>query len=446
MKKDKLPIPVTTLILMIVTITYKAVLVVIGVLICFLGGDFLRGYLGDYMWVFYLGVGLNVFCVTFMMILVFAPGLAKWIMVKGLKLIEHFRFLKPKTTRLEKLEASMDQYHETAAFWASHKLVILKVLLITMVQRILLFTVTYWVYRSLGFHGYSIITLTILQSVISVSVDMLPLPGGMGISESLYLVMFAPVFGEALLLQCCSAEEVSYYAQMLISAVMTCVAYFIIGRKEQEKSRGENMFLGIYDYTVILTYISLGISVFGITRALEGDFKVAIFCLALSGLCDMFDGKIARTKKNRTDDEKNFGIQIDSLCDVVCFGIFPAMICYCLGVNTPAGIGALIFYSVASVIRLAYFNVSEAKRQNETSENRQYYQGLPITSMAIILPFLYLMRRYCGLYFLIVIHIAVIIVGLLFILDIKVKKPQNPVRILLVAVVALALAKMFRLI
>ena len=44
------------------------------------------------------------------------------------------------------------------------------------------------------------------------------------------------------------------------------------------------MFLGIYDYTVILTYISLGISVFGITRALEGDFKVAIFCLALSGL------------------------------------------------------------------------------------------------------------------------------------------------------------------
>ena len=93
------------------------------------------------------------------------------------------------------------------------------------------------------------------------------------------------------------------------------------------------MFLGIYDYTVILTYISLGISVFGISRALEGDFKVAIFCLALSGLCDMFDGKIARTKKNRTDDEKNFGIQIDSLCDVVCFGIFPVMICYCLGVN-----------------------------------------------------------------------------------------------------------------
>ena len=206
------------------------------------------------------------------------------------------------------------------------------------------------------------------------------------------------------------------------------------------------MFLGFYDYTVVLTYISLGISVFGITMALGGNFKMAIFCLALSGLCDMFDGKIARTKKNRTEDEKNFGIQIDSLCDVVCFGVFPVMICYCLGVNTPAGVASLIFYSIASVIRLAYFNVTEAKRQTQTEENRKYYQGLPITSMAIILPFLYLMRRYYMIHFLIVIHIAVIIVGLLFILNIKVKKPQNPVRIRMIVVVALALEKMFRLI
>ena len=313
---------------------------------------------------------------------------------------------------------------------------ILKVFLITFVQRIILFTVTYWVYRSLGFHEYGIVTLTILQSVISVSVDMLPLPGGMGISESLYLFIFAPVFGETLLPAMLLSRGISYYVQMLISAVMTCVAHLVIGRKVQKENRGYNMFLGFYDYTVVLTYISLGISVFGITMALEGNFRMAIFCLALSGLCDMFDGKIARTKKNRTEDEKNFGIQIDSLCDVVCFGVFPAMICYCLGVNTPAGVAALIFYSIASVIRLAYFNVTEAKRQTQTEENRKYYQGLPITSMAIILPFLYLM----------VIHIAVIIVGLLFILNIKVKKPQNPVRILLVVVVALALAKMFRLI
>lgn len=203
--------------------------------------------------------------------------------------------------------------------------------------------------------------------------------------------------------------------------------------------------LGFYDYTVVLTYISLVISVFGMTRALAGDFKVAILCLALSGLCDMFDGKIARTKKDRTEDEKKFGIQIDSLCDVVCFGVFPALICYCLGMDRIPGIIILCLYCVASVIRLGYFNVMEEKRQNETSELRQYYQGLPITSMAIILPFIYLLQKGCGANFLLVIHVAVVVVGVLFISDIKVKKPQNPMVILLVALVALALSMMFHL-
>lgn len=203
--------------------------------------------------------------------------------------------------------------------------------------------------------------------------------------------------------------------------------------------------LGFYDYTVVLTYISLGISILGMTRALEGDFRIAIACLALSGFCDMFDGKIARTKKNRTEDEQKFGIQIDSLCDVVCFGIFPIMICYCLGMRGVVSIFVLVFYGVASVIRLGYFNVMEEKRQQETAELRQYYQGLPITSMAIILPFIYLIRRYWGIHFLFFIHVAVVTVGILFISNIKVKKPQNPVVILLVAVVALAIAKMFHL-
>ena len=203
--------------------------------------------------------------------------------------------------------------------------------------------------------------------------------------------------------------------------------------------------LGVYDYTVILTYISLWISIGGMMLSLNGHLDLAVLCLALSGLCDMFDGKIARTKKDRTEIEKRFGIQIDSLCDIVCFGVGPAIICYCMGMNGIVGVLILMFYVLAGLIRLAWFNVTEECRQDETTENRKCYQGLPITSMAIILPFLYLMRRYCGLYFLIVIHIAVIIVGLLFILDIKVKKPQNPMVILLVALVALALSMMFHL-
>ena len=102
--------------------------------------------------------------------------------------------------------------------------------------------------------------------------------------------------------------------------------------------------IGVYDYTVILTYLSLISSVFGMTQAIHGDYKEAIFCLAFSGACDAFDGRVARTKKNRTEDEKNFGIQLDSLCDVICFGVFPAMICYLLGVRGAIGLPLVFFY------------------------------------------------------------------------------------------------------
>ena len=122
--------------------------------------------------------------------------------------------------------------------------------------------------------------------------------------------------------------------------------------KEERLKKEKQDMLGFYDYTVVLTYISLAVSVFGMTRALEGDFKVAILCLALSGLCDMFDGKIARTKKNRTEDEKKFGIQIDSLCDMVCFGAFPILLAYSLGMRGPIGIVILAWYGMNGVVRL----------------------------------------------------------------------------------------------
>lgn len=83
----------------------------------------------------------------------------------------------------------------------------------------------------------AVLTVTILQAVISVSVDMLPLPGGMGISETLYMVMFVPVFGPLLLPSMLLSRGISYYGQMLISALMTCVAHLTIGRKNEEIQR-----------------------------------------------------------------------------------------------------------------------------------------------------------------------------------------------------------------
>lgn len=197
--------------------------------------------------------------------------------------------------------------------------------------------------------------------------------------------------------------------------------------------------IGFYNYTVVLTYISLAITVFGMTQAIHGNFKSAIVCLALSGLCDMFDGKIARSKKDRTEDEKAFGIQIDSLCDVVCFGIFPAMICYLLGVRGPIGMAIIALYCVNSVIRLAFFNVMEAKNALVTETGEKFYRGLPITSMAIVLPLVFMVQfAVSDMVFRILLHFALLIVGILFIVNFRLKKPSNKMLTMIVFVVGSA--------
>lgn len=197
--------------------------------------------------------------------------------------------------------------------------------------------------------------------------------------------------------------------------------------------------IGFYDYTVVLTYISLICSVFGMTQAIDGRFRVAIVCLALSGLLDMFDGKVARTKKDRTDDQKLFGVQIDSLCDVVCFGIFPAMICYILGVRGILGGIIIAYYGVCSVIRLAFFNVLETNRQREEDGANKYYHGLPITTMAIVLPLTFLLNFCISQFaFRCVLMVVLAVVGTLFIVDFKLKKPSNKMLAVLVFIVAAA--------
>lgn len=236
MKKEKIPIPVSTVILMVVTITYKLVLVVIGLGILIFGRGFLHRYLEGILPVYYLGLTLNVFCVTFMTILVFHPVMAEDMLLKGMDLLERMRLMKRKEARRQKLKDSMEVYRETAAYLKEHKKVLFHVIVLTFLQRIALFSVTWFVYLAFRMHGTSFLNVILLQAVISVAVDMLPLPGGMGISETLFLNIFATVFPGVLLPAMVLSRGLGYYSQLLISALFTVVTqiYYSINTNEED--------------------------------------------------------------------------------------------------------------------------------------------------------------------------------------------------------------------
>jgi CDP-diacylglycerol--serine O-phosphatidyltransferase len=180
--------------------------------------------------------------------------------------------------------------------------------------------------------------------------------------------------------------------------------------------------IGFYNYTVILTYIGVASAVSGMWFAISGRTSMAIVCLMVSGFCDLFDGTIARTKK-RNEQEKKFGIQIDSLADLVCFGVLPAVIGVSIGLKRWYEIAILIVYVLAALIRLAYYNVTEDELQLSVDVQRRYYDGLPVTSVALVLPLIYAVRPLMKNGFLLLYSFGMLSLAVAFLSKIKVYKP-----------------------
>lgn len=194
--------------------------------------------------------------------------------------------------------------------------------------------------------------------------------------------------------------------------------------------------IGYYNYTVLLTYMSLASTVVGLCFCIDRNPHGALICLMVSGFFDMFDGTVARTRK-RTADEIAFGMHIDSLTDLGAFGILPAMVLYALGGTEPWFMAVMIFYALTALIRLAFFDVQEAKNVG-SGEKRRYFTGLPVTNAAMIIPGLQLINLLIGLDFRYFYMGSLIAVGIAFITPFKLKKAYMPA-LLYVAAIGVAI-------
>ena len=181
--------------------------------------------------------------------------------------------------------------------------------------------------------------------------------------------------------------------------------------------------VGFYNYTVILTYIGMLFGFMGIICVMEENFHSAVICLMISGLCDMFDGLVASTM-DRTVQEKHFGIQIDSLSDLICFGVLPGLMMYKMNDHGYIALAIAFCYVLCALIRLAYFNVDEQDRQQTSSGCREIYYGMPVTLSALIVPAIYTIGKIFRLPVRLMLAVACAVVAVLFIVPIRFKKPK----------------------
>lgn len=181
--------------------------------------------------------------------------------------------------------------------------------------------------------------------------------------------------------------------------------------------------IGCFNPSVILTYVGIALSLSGIYNLLMiTDYEsvnrvdIAVICLILAGICDLFDGVIARRCK-RNETQKKFGVQIDSLADVISFLIFPSVLLYYICRSRSEIIYLVMaFYTLSGINRLAWFNI-----HSETFHN--VFQGLPVTYAALIIPCFYVFMGGFHPVLRMVLPVVYCVLGLLFSLNIRIPKP-----------------------
>jgi len=210
-------------------------------------------------------------------------------------------------------------------------------------------------------------------------------------------------------------------------------------KTEVEVLEKTKILIGYYGFWVILTYINAIVGLIGMYFSLQGNIRYALICLMAAGLCDGFDGRIASLKE-RTNREKSYGIQIDAFADIISFGLLPAVIGYAIITNNDMNIPVFLYlifsviFVLTALIRLSYFNVIEIEHLNN-NEKQKYFSGLPVTSVSIIIPFIFSICSIVNIPLSEVYTIMLIIISIAFVVNIKIPKPRGRALILLCLIV-----------
>lgn len=141
------------------------------------------------------------------------------------------------------------------------------------------------------------------------------------------------------------------------------------------------------DLPNICSLLGLLSAVLGIYFAIEGNFPIAIICVLWAVLFDWYDGIIARKLKNRTEDQGVFGSQLDSLIDIVSFGVFPAILLLSYGNYSVWFVPGAFVIIATSAIRLSYFNVYGLI-------DSKTYKGLALDNNVLILALAFLFESF----------------------------------------------------
>ena len=242
MNRDKIPVSVSSLSLLLHTVVYKAILVLLGFWVLFAKRSWFSGGHLSVRLLFMLGIVINVVTIAVCLLAMFSRRAIRTMAIWGIRLAGKIKVIKKPEAVIHRLLHSLETYASGAEYIRTHIGLLLKVIVVTVVQRFAMFAVSFCVYRALGLEQYSLLDMIALQTLIAMAIDSLPLPGGVGASEGVFTMLYKTVYGvETLVPALVLTRGISYYFALVVSSIcviMNQSRIYRLKNKELELKEG----------------------------------------------------------------------------------------------------------------------------------------------------------------------------------------------------------------
>lgn len=237
MTRDDVDAGIASLVLIVVTIAYKLALIFLALVLFLACFPFVMANIGAMLYVFLFGLFLNLILCALLALTIWKPNVAEKIAAWLVRVLCKIRLLKDRARAEEKLSGSLQKYRRGAELIRGRTGLLIRVFGISVLQRLFFFTITYMVYRSFGLTGENFWEIISLQVILSLALDILPFPGGIGANEGGFLIMYMKVFGEALVVPgMLLSRGINYYLLVLVGGIITVISYAVWFRRKKRQN------------------------------------------------------------------------------------------------------------------------------------------------------------------------------------------------------------------
>lgn len=236
MNKDKIDISISSLSLLIITVFFQVGTLIIGLFLFIIRHNLIIKNISNIKLLIAYGSSVYLILITFFIIVIFTKNVSKVLVDFLIFFLAKFKIIKNVDKITKKIYEHLNEYHRGSEFIKDNPVILIKVFFVTIIQLLSMLSITFCVYKAFGLSKFNFFDIISIQSMLSISVNNIPLPGAIGASENIFLKIYETMFNKNIIMPAMLLTRgINYYSFLIISCVISMYAYFLTLRKKELK-------------------------------------------------------------------------------------------------------------------------------------------------------------------------------------------------------------------